>query len=150
MCHSLSVQAQENGKTRVKGTVTGLTQGNHGFHVHEFGDYSPEGGCANAGGHFNPAGRQHGGPNDEERHAGDLGNIVADASGEAIIYLEDCQIPLSGENSIIGRSVVVGALPKRCQTFCFQSNPSQSHSRSLSILLMRASTYSEAESRSEG
>ena len=103
------MQAQENGKTRVKGTVSGLAQGNHGFHVHQFGDYSPSEGCANAGGHFNPAGRQHGGPNDDERHAGDLGNIVADASGVAIIDFEDCQIPLSGKNSIIGRSVVVGA-----------------------------------------
>ena len=119
-----SMQAQENGKTRVRGTVSGLAQGNHGFHVHQFGDYSPSEGCANAGGHFNPAGRQHGGPNDDERHAGDLGNIVADASGVAVIDFEDCQIPLSGENSIIGRSVVVGALSKKCQTFYFQSNPS--------------------------
>merc|ERR1711946_22301 len=25
---------------QIKGEVTGLTAGNHGFHVHEFGDYS--------------------------------------------------------------------------------------------------------------
>ncbi|CAI8028538.1 Superoxide dismutase [Cu-Zn] [Geodia barretti] len=106
---TITFTAQENGKTRVRGTVSGLAQGNHGFHVHQFGDYSPSEGCANAGGHFNPAGRQHGGPNDDERHAGDLGNIVADASGVAVIDVEDCQIPLSGENSIIGRSVVVHA-----------------------------------------
>ena len=60
------------------------------------------------GSHYNPAGRNHGGPSDQERHAGDLGNIEADATGMATIDIIDDQIPLCGENSIIGRSVVVG------------------------------------------
>ena len=87
------------------GDVTGLTEGKHGFHIHEFGDYSN--GCVSAGGHFNPAGKQHGGPEDENRHAGDLGNIEAGADGKAIVNITDKQIPLTGANSIIGRSVVV-------------------------------------------
>ena len=94
-----------DGKTKVTGTVTGLKPGNHGFHIHQFGDYSA--GCVSAGSHFNPSGKEHGGPADSERHAGDLGNIVADESGTANIDLTDAQIPLDGPNSIIGRSVVV-------------------------------------------
>ena len=94
-----------DGKTKVTGTVTGLKPGNHGFHIHQFGDYSA--GCVSAGSHFNPSGKEHGGPADSERHAGDLGNIVADESGTANIDMTDAQIPLDGPNSIIGRSVVV-------------------------------------------
>lgn len=60
-----------------------------------------------AGGHFNPFGKEHGGPSDDNRHAGDLGNIVADEGGRAVINITDAQIPLTGEHSIIGRSVVV-------------------------------------------
>ena len=60
-----------------------------------------------AGSHFNPAGKEHGGPADENRHAGDLGNVVADAAGKAVIQITDSQISLCGPNTIIGRSVVV-------------------------------------------
>ena len=105
-CVSLVLLFQEaSGKTRVTGEVTGLKPGNHGFHIHQFGDYSA--GCVSAGPHFNPAGKEHGGPSDEIRHAGDLGNITADARGKAVIDIVDDQLPLSGPNSIIGRSVVV-------------------------------------------
>ena len=58
------------------------------------------------GPHFNPAGKKHGGPTDEERHAGDLGNIIAGADGVAKIDITDKQIPIGGPNSIIGRAVV--------------------------------------------
>ena len=87
------------------GTIVGLSPGKHGFHVHEFGDYTD--GCDSAGSHFNPYGKEHGGPDDEERHAGDLGNVVADENGVANVDIVDAQIPLDGPNSIIGRSIVV-------------------------------------------
>ena len=89
------------------GEVTGLKSGNHGFHIHEFGDYTA--GCVSAGPHFNPAGKDHGGRHDENRHAGDLGNIFSNY-GIADVDITDAQIPLEGPNSILGRSVVVSEL----------------------------------------
>ena len=41
------------------------------------------------------------------RHVGDLGNIIADASGLAKIDIADGLVKLSGEHSVIGRSIVV-------------------------------------------
>ena len=60
-----------------------------------------------AGGHFNPDGHQHAGPDAENRHEGDLGNITADASGKAHYDRVDARLALGGRHSIIGRSVIV-------------------------------------------
>ena len=73
---------QETGGVRVVANLTGLTEGDHGFHIHEKGDCSAADGTS-AGGHFNPEGTAHGAPDAAERHVGDLGNITADASGQA-------------------------------------------------------------------
>lgn len=90
----------------VRATVLGLTPGKHGFHVHAVGDCSaPDG--SSAGPHFDPGSKQHGAPTDAERHAGDLGNIEADASGVGSISWTDKNLKLSGPTSIIGKSVIV-------------------------------------------
>ncbi|XP_064473651.1 superoxide dismutase [Cu-Zn]-like [Ornithodoros turicata] len=89
----------------VSGNVTGLSPGNHGFHIHMYGDIST--GCKGAGPHFNPTGQNHGGPNDVERHVGDLGNIEADASGTATFEFYDPLLQFTGRNCIVGRAVVV-------------------------------------------
>lgn len=96
-----------DGPTTVTGTVSGLKPGLHGFHVHALGDTTN--GCMSTGPHFNPAGKEHGAPEDEVRHAGDLGNITAGDDGAATFTIIDKQIPLSGPNSIVGRAVVVHA-----------------------------------------
>lgn len=62
------------------------------------------------GAHFNPNGMTHGAPEDDVRHAGDLGNIVANAEGVAEATIVDAQIPLSGPNAVIGRALVVHEL----------------------------------------
>lgn len=76
-----------------------------GFHIHQFGDNTN--GCTSAGPHFNPFGKTHGAPEDEVRHVGDLGNIQTDATGVAKGSKVDKLLTLFGENSILGRTVVV-------------------------------------------
>lgn len=90
----------------VEADLQGLTEGKHGFHIHEYGDCSAANGTS-AGGHFNPDGMKHGAPGDAERHVGDLGNIDANSSGQAHLRMVDTVIAFSGPHSIIGRSVVV-------------------------------------------
>lgn len=91
----------------MSGEISGLAPGSHGFHVHEFGDGTN--GCISAGPHFNPYGKTHGSPADVERHVGDLGNVVAEASGVGKVNLIDSLIQLNGPNSIVGRSLVIHA-----------------------------------------
>jgi len=93
----------------VWGEITGLTPGLHGFHVHEYGDLSN--GCKSAGGHYNPQGKSHGDIADDNRHVGDQGNIRADDSGVARLNYQDYRISLNGNNSVIGRALIVHAKP---------------------------------------
>jgi len=93
---------------RVQADLEGLKPNQkHGFHVHEFGDLSASDGTS-AGGHFNPSGVEHGGPNASKHHAGDLGNLESDADGRAHldVVLEGMSIA-SDQNAVLGRSVVV-------------------------------------------
>jgi Cu-Zn family superoxide dismutase len=96
-----------SGPVSVHVELSGLRPGKHGFHVHEFGDNTN--GCVSAGAHFNPEGKQHGGPRDENRHVGDLGNVEAGEDGKVNATLEDAKISLGGDYSIIGRTMVVHA-----------------------------------------
>ncbi len=80
----------------------------HGFHIHEKGDLSdPD--LKSAGGHFNPTHEHHGGPGSEHHHAGDLGNLKADANGHAHLEGTVEHASLSGDNSILDRSVIIHA-----------------------------------------
>ena len=85
--------------------LTGLSEGLHGFHIHEFGDLRD--GCSSLCAHYNPFDKQHGGPLDKERHVGDLGNIIANKKGIVNNIMTDKIIKLRGKYSIIGRSVVI-------------------------------------------
>ena len=97
---------QVDGGVEIAAELTGLKPGKHGFHIHEFGDCSKmDGTCA--GGHFNPDGKPHGGPDSAERHVGDFGNIEAGADGKATYKRVDKLITLSGAHSIIGRAIIV-------------------------------------------
>ncbi len=96
------------GGVKVAGSISGLTPGKHGFHIHQFGDCSSLDGKS-AGAHFNPENHKHGGPDSEEKHVGDLGNIEADAEGLANIEVVLPFVSLNGENNVIGRGMIVHA-----------------------------------------
>ncbi len=91
---------------KVVADVTGLTPGKHGFHVHEFGDCSaPD--ATSAGGHYNPEKHRHADRTAADRHVGDLGNLEADDSGKAHLDWTDKMLTLSGDDSVIGLTVIV-------------------------------------------
>lgn len=87
--------------------IEGAPAGDHGFHIHEVGDCSADD-FTSSGGHFNPAGVDHAGPEAESHHAGDLGNVTVGEDGMAHHELSSSLITLGeGENSIVGRAVVL-------------------------------------------
>lgn len=94
---------------KIVADISGLSPGKHGIHIHQKSDLSsPD--LKSAGPHFNPTGKKHGGPESEEHHAGDLGNIDVDANGHG--HLEILSHDLSIENSgngVVGHSVIIHA-----------------------------------------
>ena len=67
---------QEGDTVHIDYDITGLTDGEHGFHIHTYGDLTD--GCSSACAHFNPDNTEHGGLDSEIRHLGDLGNISSE------------------------------------------------------------------------
>lgn len=95
------------GEVQVDALFSGLTPGEHGFHVHEVGDCSATD-ASSAKGHYNPTGQRHGHHDSKARHSGDMPNLIADAQGEARLTAELKGLTVS---ELIGRSVVVHADP---------------------------------------
>jgi len=95
---------------KLVGWLMGLTPGKHGFHVHTSGDVTSDG-CNSTGSHYNPRNAPHGGPWSaiNQRHVGDLGNVVANEQGIALVNIFDRVISLTGPESINGRAIVVHA-----------------------------------------
>ena len=87
----------------VKGTITGLKPGKHGFHIHEFGDMSD--GCKSMGGHYNPDNVDHG--DLTKGHVGDLENVVANDQGIANFSIVATRVDLLGDRSVVGRGLVI-------------------------------------------
>lgn len=73
-------------------TLTGVPEGTHAFHIHAVGACEPP--FTTAGGHFNPAMKQHGKDNPMGRHAGDLSNVTAPASGRVMADLMEPMVTL--------------------------------------------------------
>jgi len=97
-----------DGKVKVVADLEGLTPNQkHGIHVHEFGDCTAAD-ATSAGGHYNPAGTAHALPPTKPRHAGDLGNLQADANGKAHFEMTADTISIAGgQHPIIGRGLIV-------------------------------------------
>ena len=99
-----------DGTVDVEIDLTGVPPGVHGFHVHDKGDCGDNGMAA--GGHFNPMNMPHAAPDAASHHAGDFGNVTADANGEVHARFNTHSITLgTGTNSAIGHAVILHANP---------------------------------------
>jgi Cu-Zn family superoxide dismutase len=94
---------------KISGTIDNVPTGNHGFHIHEFGDCGNDGKAA--GGHYNPDGHPHGQVLKEgvaKVHVGDMGNLTADKEGMAKVDVTIPGVALnSGKYMVAGRAIVV-------------------------------------------
>jgi Cu-Zn family superoxide dismutase len=96
------------GKVTMAVKVTGLTPGAHAIHLHEKGDCSdPE--AKLAGPHWNPSSEAHGRWGQAAFHHGDIGNLEANAQGEATLTFTTDLWTIGGPaaSDILGRAVVV-------------------------------------------
>jgi Cu-Zn family superoxide dismutase len=112
-----SVNFSQNGsQVLVTGAFSGLKPNTaQGIHIHEKGDCSAMD-ATSAGGHYNPTNMQHGSTSAMAHHAGDMPNIMSDANGEASYKATLKDFTLVGDQSIIGRSVVVHRDPDDYKT----------------------------------
>lgn len=110
----LATFSEQNGSGQLGISVSGLSPGQHGMHVHENGACTPPA-FESAGGHFNPGSKQHGLENPEGPHAGDLPNLVVDADGSAdTTFTVSASLLTEGPASMIGaqkRAFVIHADP---------------------------------------
>ncbi|XP_004342913.2 copper chaperone for superoxide dismutase [Capsaspora owczarzaki ATCC 30864] len=102
------VQISEN-ECVIEGTLDGLSKGEHGLHIHEYGDLSQ--GWKSAGGIYNPKQMPHGPPSKDggaRRKPGAIGNVASDAQGRATFTLSASQLNVW---DIIGHALVVHERP---------------------------------------
>lgn len=113
----LKISAAGSG-VRISGVVQGLRPGGEfGFHFHEKGDCSaPD--ASSAGAHFNPTSQQHGAPQAQPHHAGDMPNVKSDAQGVAEVSIDNPDVSLqTGQpNDVVGKALVMHAKPDDYQT----------------------------------
>jgi superoxide dismutase, Cu-Zn family len=69
------------GGVTVTVTVTGVSAGLHGFHLHTIGKCEGPA-FESAGGHFNPGAKAHGLDSASGAHAGDLPNVMVGSDGK--------------------------------------------------------------------
>lgn len=90
-----------------------LPSGLHGFHLHQTGScIAPD--FKSAGGHLNPAGKQHGSENPMGKHLGDLPNLTVGSAGTAstsVVVSDDPQTAIDAIFDADGTAVVIHAGP---------------------------------------
>jgi superoxide dismutase, Cu-Zn family len=114
-----AVLAQVGNVVRVVLEVQRLPRGAKAVHLHAVGRCDgPD--FASAGGHFNPAGRQHGALNPQGAHAGDLPNIEVGADGKGRLESTTELISLVGGTTSLfdadGSALVIHAAPDDFRT----------------------------------
>jgi len=101
---TIHFQEMKDGSVDVQVDLTGVPPGTHGFHVHEGAD------CGASGVHFNPNSMPHAGPDAASHHAGDFGNVAAEANGEVHARFTTRSITVHESSiSVVGRTVILHA-----------------------------------------
>ncbi|RXG70506.1 Superoxide dismutase [Cu-Zn] [Armadillidium vulgare] len=92
------------GPTFIAGVVKGLTPGEHGIKIYEYGDIEAD--CLAVGNVYNPYNVE---PSSmpAKREIGELGIITADETGTAKFGISDSIVSLVGPRSVIGRAIVI-------------------------------------------
>src|SRR5215469_15671091 len=95
-----AVLTQAGGGVKIDVNVKQLPPGTHAFHIHTVGKCEvPD--FKSAGGHFNPAGKQHGKDNPDGWHAGDMSNFEVGTDGTAKFSTANTSVTLDqGANSV--------------------------------------------------
>lgn len=105
-----AVFTEEDGVVTMVTVLSGLTEGEHAIHLHEKADCSAADGTS-AGGHWNPTNQPHGKwGSSEGYHKGDIGNLQADANGNATISMstdEWCIGCGDINKDIVGKSIII-------------------------------------------
>lgn len=92
---------QKEDCVHIKIDIKGLSKNHlHGFHIHESGDLRE--GCKSCCAHYNPENTEHG--DLYGGHAGDLGNIKTDESGNCKMSLKTDKFNI---DDILGRSIII-------------------------------------------
>lgn len=97
-------ETSPNGPLSLDIFISGISPGNHGFHLHNSGNelHAPDSLCS----HFNPTKALHGGLNDPQGHYGDFGNITVDENGNCETTIVALYVRMK---DVLGRSLIVHA-----------------------------------------
>jgi Cu-Zn family superoxide dismutase len=98
-----------DGGVHLMGDLTGVPNGEHGFHLHETGVCDATAKFESAGGHFNPDAHQHGKENPAGPHDGDLDNVTADDDGNTVVDLHNANATIADLNDEDGAAIVLHA-----------------------------------------
>jgi Cu-Zn family superoxide dismutase len=117
--HGEVIVAQGDDGLLVNINAQGMTPGPHGVHIHETGKCEgPD--FKSAGGHWNPAAKQHGFDNPQGAHAGDFFNLDIGADGTGALEATISGAKLSDGNTALldadGAAFVVHAGPDDLKT----------------------------------
>ncbi len=91
------------------GDLTGVPNGDHGFHIHAVGKCDAADKFASAGPHFDAAAHKHGKDNPEGPHSGDLDNVTANDDGKVTVDFLNANVTLAELNDADGAAVVLHA-----------------------------------------
>ena len=105
-----------DGGVHVSGELSGVPNGEHGFHFHETGTCDAATKFESAGDHFEPGDKKHGTENPEGPHAGDLMNVTANDDGKVTVDLHNASVTLAQLLDADGAALVLHADPDDYKT----------------------------------